>query len=289
MAVPDGVLFPALGFLVGAYGTIIGAGGGFLFVPLLLQVWHLPHTIAIGTSLCAVSLNAISGTGVYARQGRIDYRSAVLFLIAGIPGAVAGAWVPEQLSGRTINLIFGALLGLLAVALILNPERRRVVVPAGEPGSSPADPAAPAAGTMPRSWCTRNLVDAHGIRYEWSFNERAGMGLSAVLGFLSSLLGIGGGIIHVPAMTYYFHFPAHVATATSQTILAATALFGAATHAGLGHVAWGPGLMLGAGAFLGAQVGGRLATRISGRWVIRGLALGLLLLAARLLTTGGRG
>ncbi len=270
---PDWIVFPLVGLAVGTYGTIIGAGGGFLFVPLLLLVWKLPHEQAIGTSLFVVSLSALSGTAVYLKQKRIDYRSAILFLIAGVPGAVLGARVPAELSTRMVLAVFGLLLAALGVWLTLHPERRAAAL-AADRGPEPA--VAPG-----RSG--RVLVDAQGTRYEWSFRESHGIALSFVLGFVSSILGIGGGIIHVPAMTHLFHFPAHVATATSHLVLAATALIGSISHARLGNVVWGPALLLATGAVVGAQIGGRIAPHVSGRWVIRALALALVVLSARLL------
>lgn len=275
MSDADWAAFPVIGFLVGAYGTIIGAGGGFLFVPILLLLYRYPVEKAVGTSLFVVCLNAMSGTWVYARQKRIDYRSGLLFLAAGIPGAIGGAWIPRALSGRTMYLIFGGLLAALGAFLLAKPERKAA-------GAAAADVVEPPYFGR----CTRTVVDVDGTKHVWSFNEIHGIVLSFVLGFVSSMLGIGGGIIHVPAMTYLFHFPAHLATATSHLILAFTALVGSGTHACLGDVQWTPALLLGAGAIVGAQLGGRIAPRISGKWVIRGLAIAVVVLAVRLLWMG---
>src|SRR2546422_4283789 len=61
-----------LGFLVGTFGTLIGAGGGFLLVPLLLLGYHFQPPDAVGTSLALVFLNAASGSFAYLRQRRVD-------------------------------------------------------------------------------------------------------------------------------------------------------------------------------------------------------------------------
>lgn len=63
-----------------------------------------------------------------------------------------------------------------------------------------------------------------------------GIGLSVAVGYLSNLLGIGGGVIHVPAMTYVLHFPVHIATATSQFTLAVMALAGTLVHLATGSL-----------------------------------------------------
>jgi uncharacterized membrane protein YfcA len=79
-----------VGFVIGAYGTLIGAGGGFVLVPLLLLLYpeDTPDTIT-SISLALVFFNALSGSIAYARKKRIDYYSGLLFAAAA--GAVLGA------------------------------------------------------------------------------------------------------------------------------------------------------------------------------------------------------
>src|SRR4051812_11528094 len=113
----SGIGLVAFGLLVGTYGTMVGAGGGFLIVPVLLLVWHLPPALAAGTSLSVVFLNATAGSFSYARQGRIDYKSSILLALPTLPGSVAGAFVAERVSGRAFNIAFAVL--LLAVSALL--------------------------------------------------------------------------------------------------------------------------------------------------------------------------
>src|SRR5262245_17501431 len=76
----------------------------------------------------------------------------------------------------------------------------------------------------------RHLVEANGTPHTFSYNPSIGVGLSAIVGYLSSLLGIGGGIIHVPALVHVLNFPVHIATATSHFVLAIMALTGTIVH-----------------------------------------------------------
>ena len=80
-----------LGFVIGTYGTLIGAGGGFVLMPLLLVLYpeESPEVIT-GISLAVVFFNALSGSVAYAKMKRIDYRSGLLFSLATIPGAILG-------------------------------------------------------------------------------------------------------------------------------------------------------------------------------------------------------
>lgn len=112
-----------------------------------------------------------------------------------------------------------------------------------------------------------------------------GMLISSGVGFVSSLLGIGGGIIHVPALVRILDFPIHIATATSHLILAITALTGTIVHIVMGtfHHGWRRTICLAVGVVVGAQVGAKLSARIHGTLILRALALALFFVGLRLL------
>ena len=96
-------------------------------------------------------------------------------------------------------------------------------------------------GDQPLSrWETKRcLVEADGASHVWTFYPVIGIGLSFFVGYFSSFLGIGGGIIHVPALVWFLHFPVHIATATSHFILAIMALAGTLVHVWTGALAQG--------------------------------------------------
>ena len=133
----------------------------------------------------------------------------------------------------------------------------------------------------------RRLVDVHGVTYEYQFNKVLGLVISVAVGYISSFLGIGGGIIHVPALCYLLNFPIHVATATSHFILAIMALTGTVVHILSGTFSQGVHrtLSLAIGVVIGAQIGARLSEKIKGGWIIRGLAIALGLVGLRILFT----
>jgi uncharacterized membrane protein YfcA len=128
-------------------------------------------------------------------------------------------------------------------------------------------------------------VEAGGKSYTWTFNPAVGLALSFFVGYASSFLGIGGGIIHVPALVYFLHFPVHIATATSHFILAIMASTGTAVHILSGTFSHGVirTLSLGIGVVLGAPLGAHLSSRLRGGWIIRSLALALGLVGIRIL------
>ncbi|MBP1700797.1 MAG: sulfite exporter TauE/SafE family protein [Deltaproteobacteria bacterium] len=103
------------------------------------------------------------------------------------------------------------------------------------------------------------------------------MGLSLFAGFVSSLLGIGGGIIHVPVLIHLLNFPVHIATATSHFVLVVMAFVGTCVHILMGAFSHGirRTACLAVGVLIGAQLGAYLSNRVHGDWIVRGLAIAL--------------
>jgi uncharacterized membrane protein YfcA len=258
-----------LGVLVGAFGTLIGAGGGFVLVPVLLILYPQDSpALVTGISLAVVFFNAASGSAAYARMRRVDIVSGLMFAAATIPGAVLGALATSWIPRRTFDLAFGALLTAGAVSLFLRPK----------------GPAAPAARRHGGRF-QRTLTERDGTAHTWSYDPYLGIGISVLVGFASSLLGIGGGIIHVPVLAQLLDFPVHIATATSHFTLAIMALVGTLVHLARGELAPGLGRIaaLAVGVVVGAQVGAALSQRVGGVWIMRGLAVALGLVGVRIL------
>jgi uncharacterized protein len=262
------VLLGAIGLSVGAFGSLIGVAGGFLLVPILLFMYphETPATIT-SITLTVAFFSAVSGSIAYGHLRRIDYRSGVIFSLAAVPGAVLGAAITGLLNRHLFQLIFGICLFLVAVYLLAKPERHQVsdVVKAGH--------------------TSRKIIDRHGREYNYSFHPAQGISIAFVIGFIGGLLGIGGGILHVPALTQILGFPAHIATATSQFVVAIST-FSAITEriiAGIYVESLLRSIVLSAGAIIGAQVGARLSHNVSEKWIVRLLAIGLAVVAVRLL------
>jgi uncharacterized membrane protein YfcA len=262
------VLLPLLGLVIGAIGTLVGAGGGFILVPILLFVYPNDSRRVLTTiSLGVIFANALSGSAAYARQQRIDYRTAGMFAIATVPGSVLGRYVVRFLPRNTFDVLFGLLLIAVAVLVTARPSPRirdRI---------------------SRRGEVLRTLRDRFGNTYVWSFRPVRGLVLSFFIGFLSSVMGIGGGIIHVPMMVLLLGFPTHIATATSQAILVVMSFSSALTDmlaGGFGD-AWRRTLLIGAGVVVGAQVGAALAPHTRPVLITRALAVSLALVGLRLI------
>jgi uncharacterized membrane protein YfcA len=131
------------------------------------------------------------------------------------------------------------------------------------------------------------LTDNENTTYRYTYNAYTGAALSVMVGYLSPLLGIGGGIIHVPAMVHWLRFPVHIATATSHFILAIMASVSVLVHALQGNYA-DPYILrmvvwLCIGVIPGAQAGAWLSHKIKGRVIVMALAICLAIVALRLL------
>jgi uncharacterized protein len=261
------VLLVSVGFAVGFLGTLIGAGGGFILVPVLLLLYpDMKPEAVTSISLGVIFLNATSGSLAYASMKRIDLKSALIFALATLPGAIIGAFLTSYISRSIFNMILGSLLIVISLFLLINPHYRTETQ------------------VHKKDWAHRSLVDSKGEHYNYSFNLRTGILLSFFVGFISSLLGIGGGIIHVPALTILLNFPVHIATATSHLILAVMALAGTIVHISQGNLnhSWSTMLSIGFGVILGAQLGAYVSHRVKQKVIIISLAVALLLVGVRI-------
>jgi hypothetical protein len=253
------------GMLIGVIGTLIGAGGGFIHVPVLIIFYGFSPQHAIGTSMAVVMMNAISGTFAYIAQKRIDYEIGVKFAVAASPGVFIGALLSQLFSVSTFSFVFGLLLIILSYYLFSGREFSVVRTRVAQVPS------------------TRYLRDTEGEEFSYAPDMSVGLTSSIFIGVFSGLFGIGGGIIHVPLMYSALGIPVHIATATSHFILAITSFLGTVAFLGLGYVDFDYAVLLGIGTIIGASWGARLSLKTHPSMIKKVIALCLFLLAVRLL------
>jgi len=271
---PLELLLIPLGLIVGAYGTLVGAGGGFVLVPVLLLLFPDQDPAQLTSiSLAVVFFNALSGSAAYARLRRIDYVTGAMFAAAALPGSVGGAFLVGVVPRQAFDILFGCVLVALALYTAWSAGRTEIM-------------RAPLRGF---GVITRTMPSEEGGTFRYSYNLPLGIGYSVAVGFFSSLLGIGGGVIHVPVMITLLRFPVHVAVATSHFILVFSAASGSIVHLSNGNLG-GENLvravLLSVGVVPGAQLGARLGQRIHGTAIVRILAVALVALGVRLLYGG---
>ena len=266
-------LLIGIGFLIGTIGTLIGAGGGFILVPLLI-IMHpefSPETIT-AISMAVVACNALSGSVSYMVAKRVDYKAGIIFALFTIPGSILGVYTTQVIPRHIFDIIFGIVLFALAVFLFLKGGNKKTV---GKPL------------VAHKGWVQQQLTDRSGHQYVYAYDRRKGSLLSVFVGYFSPLLGIGGGIIHVPAMVEWLRFPVHIATATSHFILAIMATVSVLVHVSQGGyndplvLKMVMGFVI--GVIPGAQLGAYLSHNLRGKFIIKALAVSLAIVGVRIL------
>ncbi len=213
----------------GAFGSMVGLGGGLVIIPVLSQVLGYDIKVTIAASLIGVIAGSISASPRFLGAGIADRRLAVTLLVATVAGGLAGGLTASFLDDRVLAFLFATLLMMVAIHMAIGLRSgRRATAPPGSapPGSAPTDgrPASrerrPATAAFDTHYVEPRTGEAvpYGVR-------RLGpaLGVSFVAGNISGLLGVGGGVINVPTMTSLMGVPLRVATTTSTLMLGATA------------------------------------------------------------------
>ncbi len=237
-----------IGLLAGVMSGLFGIGGGTVMTPAVQVLLGAPPIVALATPLPAIFPTAITGAWTYRQGGQVDGRAAAWMVGPGIVGAVVGAALTDVIDTHLLLIVTALLLAREAVGILRGAARR-------EPQDAPS-PGTPA--------------------------QLAGIGLAA--GFVSGLLGVGGGIIIVPLLLGILKMPLRRALGTSLLAIVALVVPGTIVHAALGHI--DPAIFVGltVGAVPGARIGARLA--LGARERTLRLLVGCFLLVVALLYGG---
>lgn len=247
------VLAFAAALLAGGFGALVGIGGGLIIVPVLAALGVDLHA-AIGVSLLGIIATSAAGSAAYLETGLVDRRLGLGLLVATASGGMLGAYVAGLLPARVLSLVFGLLLAAVAVRMV---TARDVTVAAAADIDAP-----PGGGRLEGSF----IEPTSGERISFRASRlRLAAAVSLLGGGISGLLGVGGGVINVPAMNMLMGVPIRVATATSTYMLGATAAAGAVLYLARGEVdpLFAAPVVL--GTFIGARAGSRLAHRVAQR------------------------
>jgi len=236
------------GALVGLVSGMLGVGGCFIMIPVqfwILTAMGIDPTIAIrvafGTNLLVVFPTALSGSLRHHKKSAVLWKQAVILGLTSVAFTFAGAWVASNLPGSILKIIFGSaiLLGALRMATA-HPIRVK-----GEPHS----------------------------------NFLTYIFLGMVFGFVTGLIGIGGGVLMVPLMVIFLNYHMHEAVATSTAVMVFTSLGGAIAYmlyglnvSGLppysvGYVNLLQWALLASTSIPMAQVGAHVAHKIHPKWL----------------------
>jgi len=223
MTGPEAVLAVAVGFVSGLLSGLFGVGGGIVMTPGLNLLVSLPPVISVETPLPVIFPTAAVGAATYWRAGEVDLRAAGWIGGIGAAASIAGAATTQAVNGRVLLLITAILLAWQSINIL---RGRDVASDSDEDRPIPA----------------------------WTLAS-----LGVVAGFISGLLGIGGGAVIVPVLAGYLGMPLKRTLGTSLVCIVAMVVPGTLVHAALGNIDWVAVLFLVLGSVPGARIGAKVA------------------------------
>jgi uncharacterized protein len=216
----------AVGVLAGFLAGLFGVGGGILIVPGLVLAAGMDQRLAHGTSLAAVLPISIASLVTYAAHDNVDWAVALWLSVGAVAGAVIGTKLLTVLPHRTLGLLFAGILIVSAVRLFVDTD-----------ASGRGDLTAPGGFAL--------------------------VAIGLATGILAGLLGVGGGIVMVPAMILLFGIPPVVAKGTSAAVIIPTAVMGTWRNRSTGNADLGAAAIVGVAGVVTAALGGILADKMS--------------------------
>lgn len=243
-----------IALVAGAFGSVLGIGGGLFIIPSLNLFLGVKLKTAIAASIVAVIATSLGGGNVYVRRHIADPRLGLVLALATVPGAIAGALLATQVNERVLAGVFAVVLAASAWRMY------RSRTPAAEAGDEPRtriEPSPFRSSYFESS--TGEVIEYHVERVP------AGVAVSVAAGLISGLLGVGGGIVQVPVMNLLMRVPIKVATTTSTYVIGITAMAGAFVYYNHKPSYIDPAFAVPVtiGVFIGASFGSRLLGRLS--------------------------
>lgn len=230
-----------IGFCSAFLAGMFGVGGAGISTPAIRLILGAPPGIALGTTLPVTIPTSLTAAITYWRRGFLDKRVAYLSAASGIFGSVGGALLTKVLNLHYLMLATGAL----------------VLYIAGQTIHRAATGNMPSEGTDDYGEAGDERQESHApLNPAWVILL---IGLGA--GFLSGLLGVGGGILLIPGYIYLLRLPIKKAFATSLAVITVLAIPGTIVHALLGHISWSLVIYLAIGVIPGAYLGARVGIR----------------------------
>ncbi|MBI2835241.1 MAG: sulfite exporter TauE/SafE family protein [Acidobacteria bacterium] len=257
------IVVGVMGMVAGSLGALLGIGGGVFLMPFLVLVLGLPFQTAVGISLTTVIATSSAVSAGTAGRQLINLRLGMLLEVATAAGGVAGGITAYLLSGRALRRLFGVVTAAVALIMLSRLEKRNVILDLS---------------TNPGRLGGRFFEHESGGDVVYRVRRLpVALIVSFLAGNVSSLLGIGGGTLKVPALNAWCGVPLRAAAATSAFMIGVTAVAAVPIYYARGNMV----PELAAAAVLGVLVGSRLALQFGARARAKWLKI---LMAAVLLT-----
>jgi uncharacterized protein len=241
------LIAPALGIFVGFLMGLTGAGGGILSVPLLVFALHLKVAEAAPIALTAIALAAGVGALLGYQNKILRYRAAIFMALFGLLISPIGLWLAQRIPNHPLLILFSCTLFYVSTRLYL--EARNEIL-----------------GIQPKAQLPPPcLLNTQYGKLNWNIScARALMFSGGLAGFLSGLLGVGGGFIIVPALKRYTDLPIQSIVATSLGVLAIISSGSAIVAAASGNLNLSIAIPFSLGALAGLLIGRAFGKKMSG-------------------------
>jgi len=292
MTITQMLFLMASGVGAGLIGSLFGLGGGILIVPVLALALKVPMHNAIATSLLCVIATSSAAASQNIRSGVANVRLGTVLEPWTVLGAIAGSSLAGVMSGRALMIVFGVAMGAMAFPMARGvPDEARSEEPETEEGETEAgvrgSPSGPLALSLSR-FLDGSYYDP-AAQTVVSYRVRRlplSMGVSVFAGILSGLLGVGGGIVKVPAMSLWSDVPMKAAAATSNFMIGVTAAASAIIYYGRSDVAPLISAASVIGVFAGSRAGAHLAPLLHGQHLRRAFAVVMVVVSVQMLWRG---
>ena len=248
----------ATSIVTGAFGAILGLGGGTLLVPILTIFFGVKLNVAMGASLISVIATSSGAAAPLLWAGLSNVRIGVFLAVPTIAGALVGATLVGVVPPRVLELVFGVALGSAGLITLRQPRL----------AATPTPEADPLAMSFALEGAYYDRARGHEVAYR-ATAVKSGAGAMFGAGVLSGLLGIGAGAFTVLAMNSFMKLPMKVATATSNFMIGITAAAGAGIFFARGDVHPLVAAPVAIGVLIGAYLGAWLLTRLGNTTVRR--------------------
>ncbi|MCU0820189.1 MAG: sulfite exporter TauE/SafE family protein [Beijerinckiaceae bacterium] len=257
-------LLLGMGAAVGFIAGLFGVGGGFLLTPFLIFI-GVPAPVAVATSSVHIAASSVTGALTYWRRQALDSRLGAVLIVGGVLGTALGVLFFNQmrrlgyldviitLSYVTLLMSIGCLMFVESIGAMLESRKQQR---AG---------VAPVKAAPEKAWHQRLPFHMHFARSKLTTSVIPVVGLGTIIGFIGTVLGIGGGFLVVPALIYLFRIPTNVVVGTSLLQIVVTMLVAIFLHATISQaVDVILGLVLVVGGVIGAQFGVRTGQTLKG-------------------------
>lgn len=273
------ILFLVEAFLIslgaGAFGALLGLGGGVILVPLLTLWLGVDIHYAIGASIVAVIATSSGAAATYLRDGLANIRIAMFLEIGTTTGAIFGAFVAGAIVGPWLSILFAVMLAYSAFAMF---RRRNAELPENVQMG-------PIAAFLHLNSEYHDVALNRLVKYNVR-GARYGLPLMFIAGAVSGLLGIGSGVLKVPAMDMAMRLPMKVSTATSNFMIGVTAAASAGIYFLRGDIVPFIAAPVMMGVLLGAILGTRVMSHVTSSSLRRVFVVVMLFVAVQMFAHG---